>query len=141
MPNGAAATPVVAKLTTTDTPTHTTDTNTIRYDCPRYSDELRGLVAWRHTWTTHQKATNRPASTEHVIRDVFPSGIVQPIWDEISCPGEDDKPPEVLRQTRSHYEPLSDGPFENSRSGTCCWAPRSPSVPGRVRDLDRQVWP
>jgi RHS repeat-associated protein len=104
-PAGASAAPVVTSLTTADGPTHTTDRSTTRYRCPRFSWELRSTIAWKETWTTHEAATNRPASSEHVVRDVFPSGIAQPVLDEVRDAGD-----ALIRVTASHYEPVGDEP-------------------------------
>ncbi|MEU4215459.1 FG-GAP-like repeat-containing protein [Actinoplanes sp. NPDC026623] len=104
LPSGASAVPVVAEVTTSEAPTRTADTTTTRYACLRYSAELRQPVAWSETWATHRPSINRPAYAEHVVRDVFPSGIVQPVLDEVTA-GQ-----ELLRVTRSRYRPRGDLP-------------------------------
>jgi RHS repeat-associated protein len=117
LPPGASSNPVVTRVATIDAPSHAADATGTRYACPGYSAELRSLVAWRETWSTHQPAPNRPASTEHVVRDVFSSGIVQPRLDEVSD-GQG-----VLRLTQSRYKPLGSEPqvdlLESSAVSDC----------------------
>ena len=111
VPGSVAATPVVTAVTTHDTPSDAFDLTTNRYACPRYSSKRRRFVAWSQSWTTHAAAVNRPASTEHVTSDVFPSGIIQPVLDKIT-----DEHGQLLRATRSDYVPVGLTPETNLMS-------------------------
>jgi RHS repeat-associated protein len=118
LPGGASAGLVVRHLTTTEASTRTADTTSIRYTCPRYSPLLRRTVAWGETWSTHAAAVNRPASTEHVERQVHSTGIVQPVLDEVT-----DANGGLLSRTRSQYHPLGEQPqtnlLEHTQVSTC----------------------
>jgi hypothetical protein len=62
-------------------------------------------VAWTETRSTHERAANRPASTEHVVREVHSSGIVQPVRDEVT-----DDQGMLTSVTRSHYQKVGQQP-------------------------------
>lgn len=103
-PSGVSAAPVAASLTTSETATNTTDTSTFSYSCLRYSPLLRAPLAWATTETTHAAAVNRPASIEHVERQVRDSGIVQTTLEQIR-----DAAGIPLVQTASSYGPATPG--------------------------------
>jgi RHS repeat-associated protein len=133
VPTGVTALPVVTHISTSVThiatseePTRTFDDRSVRYACLRYSGELSRPVAWDETWTTHVAARNRPVSTQHVDREVFASGIVQPVIDEVTGGG-------VVHGTQSFYEPLGPAPHVDLLERTddvTCQGPRYPSAGG-----------
>ena len=118
LPTGGLSSPLVYAITTSDGPTQTSDTTTTAYGCPRYSRTLRRNIAWRDTRSTHLAATNRPASTEHVERDVYPTGIVQPTLAEVRKSDGD-----LISRTKSAYEPTGGPPhtdlFKHTQISTC----------------------
>jgi len=99
LPPGISSAAVVTSVQQRDTPTGTGDRFDVRYSCPKWSVALRSLLAWTDTWTDHSAAANHPASTEHITRTVYDSGIVQPTLDEVA-----DENGQDVQVTRSSYE-------------------------------------
>ena len=99
---------VVTHVRTTDRPTSSSDATTTFFACPVYSAQLHRIVAWRETWSVHEAADNRPSSTEHVVRAVHNSGIVQPTLETLT-----DSPGVLLSRTESEYLPIGPAPHTN----------------------------
>ena len=111
-PSGGSAAPTVVRIATSDAPSESGDETLLRYNCLRYSPVLHGAVAWTDTWSSHAGAVNRPATTEHTLRQIDEAGVVQPIVDELSDSSG------VISRVASHYEPLGAPPLTDLLRGT-----------------------